>query len=452
MPRCRRVAVCAALILLAGCGGNVNDGTSRALTTSLVSRSSDGVPGNGDSLRLSVSGDGRFIAFYSAASGLVAGVSSFPGSYRNYLYDCLTGEMRLLGTDGFPSGIGSLTGGGRYWVGQGAGIYVVDRIGKTEGYLNEATGTFIGFAQAGTPTASADGRYIAYIISDSHLQIGVHDRDADGDGIFDEAGETSVTICSMKYDGTGVANDRSHWPSISADGRFVVFQSEATDLVSGYSDGTDTWDIFLHDRDADEDGTFDETGAGEVATYLVSKTLAAPGAGSGECDYPPSLSSDGRYVIFRTSAGLLNELIPPGYENLDLNSEEDDYVWDRITDELTRVSVQSGGVESPNGVNVNGVPVGRPYLSGDGSYALFIADGLSGDTTPTLGDVYKHDLLTRTTSLVSVSTGSIFQANNQCYEAVISADGETVLFTSSATNLVEIIMPPWKHVYKRGRN
>jgi Tol biopolymer transport system component len=362
--------------------------------------------------------------------------------------------MRLLGTDGFPAGIGSLTQGGRYWVGQAVDIYVVDLVGNTEGYLPEATGEIPpSFVQTGIPTASADGRYIAYVGNvGTVVGIAVHDRDADEDGIFDETGETSVTICSMKYDGTGVANDRSHWPTLSADGRFVVFQSEATDLISGITDSPDTWDIFLHDRDADEDGIFDETGAGEVATYLVSKGLATPLVASGESDYPPSLSSDGRYVIFRTSAGLLNEFIPPGYENLDLNSEEDDYVWDRITDELIRVSVQSGGVESPNGVNVNGVPVGRPYLSGDGSYALFIADGLSGDTTPTLGDVYKHDLSTRITSLVSVSTGSLSQANNHCYEAVTSADGETVIFTSSATNLIETIISPWKHVYKRGEN
>src|SRR5439155_17185297 len=90
-------------------------------------------------------------------------------------------------------------------------------------------------------------------------------------------------------------------PSITPNGRFIVFRSDLGDLVPGDTNGVQ--DVFVHDRDTDADGTFDE--AGGILTERVSiRTNGAEGTADSSVDNPPSISDDGRYVTFESDAVL----------------------------------------------------------------------------------------------------------------------------------------------------
>jgi Ca2+-binding RTX toxin-like protein len=156
---------------------------------------------------------------------------------------------------------------------------------------------------SGTPSLSADGRFVAFSSWASNLVPGdpngmdvfVHDRDADGDGVFDEPGAIATVRVSVASSGAQ-ANGDSFQPSLSADGRFVAFASEATNLVPG--DTNRQGDVFVHDRDADRDGVFDEPGAITTRRVSVRSTGVQANAWSGG----PSLSADGRMVAFNSTA------------------------------------------------------------------------------------------------------------------------------------------------------
>ena len=116
---------------------------------------------------------------------------------------------------------------------------------------------------------SADGRYVAFHSRASNLITGDTN---DEDDVFVHDHFAGVTV-RVSVSSAGVAaNSDSRDPSISSTGRFVTFRSLASNLVS--SDGNSTWDIFVHDRDADGDGIFDEPGA--VLTERVSTVAIRP--------------------------------------------------------------------------------------------------------------------------------------------------------------------------------
>ncbi len=219
---------------------------------SRVSVASDGIEGNGASGPAAISGDGRFVAFWSKASNLVEADTNETDDV--FVHDRQTGQTSRV----------SVASDG------------------TEGN---------GFAQrsflpwAGPPDLSVDGRYVAFWSDADNLVSGdtnqlddvfVHDR---------QTGQTSrVSVAS----GGSQANGRSGWPAISADGRYVAFTSEADDLVD--DDTNETWDIFVHDRQTEE-------------TRRIS--VDSDGIESdGPSDYP-AISADGRYIAFSSEASNL---------------------------------------------------------------------------------------------------------------------------------------------------
>ncbi len=259
--------------------------------------------------------------------------------------------------------------------------------------------------------------------------IFVHDRDTDGDGIYDEPGEVSTIRVSEDSAGNE-ANEASTAPSISDDGRYVAFESDATNLVGVSNDTNGSTDVFVHDRDTDGDGIYDELG--EVSAVRVSvDSTGAEGIGgdSSSC----SISGDGRYVAFESSA---TNLVAG-----DTNGSTDIFVHDRDTDgdgiydepgavSTVRVSVDSGGVEGDNNSNF-------PSISGDGRYVAFESDAsnLVDDDFNGKTDVFVHDLLTATTTRVSVDLAGV-QGNGNSNAPSMSADGKSVTFQSDADNLV----------------
>lgn len=199
---------------------------------------------------------------------------------------------------------------------------------------------------------------------------------------------------------------QSDYPAISSDGRYVAFQSQAGNLVSGDTNGG--WDIFRHDR---------LTGA----TIRVSVTTA--GAQVFAPSYDPCITADGRYVVFMGTDGeLVGDDTDPWWNDI--------YVHDCVAGTTELISRSSSG-------EVGNDNDDQPALTPDGRYLAFVSAStnlVAGDGNNN-SDIFVRDLLTGVTSLVSVSSSGA-QSNGYSYEPVISANGRYVAFVSEATNLV----------------
>jgi Tol biopolymer transport system component len=252
------------------------------------------------------------------------------------------------------------------------------------------------------PVVTADGRYIAFDSDASNLVPGDTNGNTD---VFVHDRQTGVTTrVSVRSDGwQGFGT--SVYPSISADGRYIAFYSSAANLAA--NDTNLANDIFLHDRQTGE-------------TRRVS--AAFDGTQANSDSRMPSISADGRYIAFESAA---TNLIPG-----DTNGVLDVFLYDRLTSQILRVSVDSYERQS-NGHS------GSPSLSVDGSLVAFESDGtnlVSSDTNDDK-DIFLHDTSTGTTTRVSVDSNGL-EANISSYAPSISADGRYIAFESGATNLV----------------
>lgn len=210
------------------------------------------------------------------------------------------------------------------------------------------------------------------------------------------AGASSAAQSTQRVsEGPGAieADASSRQASLSADGRFVVFASSATNLVVGDLNGVD--DVFLHDRSSG-------------VTTLVS--VDSSGAQANGASARPLVSEDGRYVIFESDATNLDVL--------DTNGARDVFLRDTQLGVTTRISFD------PSGAQASG-PCGDPSLTPDGLFASFRI----------LADIYVRDLTTNTTSLVSVDQFGVNAAGSS-FGTSISADGRFVAFSSASPNVV----------------
>ena len=267
------------------------------------------------------------------------------------------------------------------------------------------TGSGNGFSFA--PVMSADGRFVAF----ESLAADLVPDDANGDfDVFVRDLKTgTTTLVSANRAGTGSGNGFSFAPAISADGRFVAFESFATDLVAD-DDANADFDVFVRDL---------KTGT----TTLISVNRAGGGSGNGFSS-APAISADGRLVAFESVAGDL-------VDN-DTNGDIDVFVRDLKTDTTTLVSVNYAGTNSGNSQSR------FPVFSADGRSVAF--DSLAGDLvandTNFNSDVFVRDLKTGTTTLVSVNRAGTDTGNNGSFARTISADGRFVVYESSASDLV----------------
>jgi|CXWL01.1.fsa_nt_gi Tol biopolymer transport system component len=211
--------------------------------------------------------------------------------------------------------------------------------------------------------------------------------------------------------------------ALTPDGRFLLVQSTAPDIVPGQADGNGAVDVFLRDRQA----------SGPAATRLVSSLPGTPTRSAGGASYPLGMSDDGRFVLFQSYAP---NLAGPGHDG---NHASDLYLRDLQLDELhlvTRRADDAGQTAAAGGGEEGGA------LSADGRYVAFGSDSddlVTGFVDPSPGyDAFLFDRLTGTVSLISRSVASATTAAGpgESLPKAISADGRYVLFDSGATDVV----------------
>lgn len=264
-----------------------------------------------------------------------------------------------------------------------------------------------GGSESGPGGISANGRYVAFSSNASNLAPGDTNHRPD---VFVRDRETGRTSRVSVSSGGRQGNGESGGPVISADGRYVAFTSSASNLVP--DDTNHTSDVFLRDR---------KTGR-TIRVSVNSAGGQARGSATGSGSNAQSISADGRYVAFQSDAANL----VPG----DTNNLADLFVHDRKTRRTTRVNVSSSGQQA-NGDSFHA------SISADGRYVAFasLTSNLVPGDTNELTDVFVHDLQSGRTTRVSVSSSN-GQGDSTSFDPTISASGRYVAFGSDATNLV----------------
>ncbi|MEM7331632.1 MAG: hypothetical protein AAF490_06045, partial [Chloroflexota bacterium] len=249
---------------------------------------------------------------------------------------------------------------------------------------------------------SGNGRYITYSSVATNLAVG-DDNNASDIFVYDRDTNQTERV-SVRTDG-GQANGSSYVPAISDDGRYVVFQSFATNLVD--DDTNNVSDIFYHDRQTNE-------------TFLVSFVIDEI---ANDFSLNPDISGNGRYMVFTSFA---NNLVDG-----DNNSAADVFLFNREGRTLERVSLDSNEVEGNGNSQL-------ASISDDGTEVVFesLASNLVTGDANTYADIFLRDLSAGATTRISVHTNGT-EGNGASSQAVISGDGTTIAFASLANNLTD---------------
>lgn len=271
---------------------------------------------------------------------------------------------------------------------------------------------------SGISAISADGRFVAFGSTATNLIAGgnlpfnifVHDR---------LAGTTAVvSVSSSGRQGEGLSSA----PDISADGRFVAFDSDAANLARGDRNGTT--DVFRHDRATGE-------------TILVS--IGTDGQQGASSSHAPAISADGRFIVFHANASLVPE---------DTNNNTDVYVRDVQAGTTTLVSVSFDGTAAGNNTSF------IQDISDDGSIVAFVSDAtnlIPNDVEDFEANVYVRDLVAGTTELASVGTDGLRASVGFFDVPSISGDGRYVAFSTFTSLVPQDTRPFSLDIYLRDR-
>ena len=335
------------------------------------------------SQRPTVSANGRYVAFWSNATNLVANDTN--GKYDAFLFDRDTDTMTRVSTN----------------------------------QATQANG------HSRRPIVSRDGAWVAFEsdatnLGGTCLLLPCDQNNAD-DVFLYEVGNGSLSLVSATPGGRA-GNGNSNRPSLSANGDRILFQSQASDL--GESDSNGTWDVYMRIR-----------GGG---TTLVSRNAA--GAQGDKASESPSISADGHWMSFDSKSTNYG----PGDTGGDVDVFIKNI--DSPTGEIHQASVQSGGGQA-SGTNGSTVVGSDSSISGDGRFVAFWSNATSlvpNDTNATsckkysetqnpCADVFVHDRVANTTTRI-VSTGGV-QGDDESYSPALSVDGRIVAFDSRANSL-----------------
>lgn len=408
-----------------------------------VSVNSDGVQANAFSGSPALSADGRFVAFESSASNLLSGeaVSNHVFIIGVFVHDRQTGATERVSVSGagqradqnsfnpaisgdgrfvaFTSPATNLSPGVDYGVGN---AFVRDRLESKTELISVGMDGDSGNLDSGWPAISDDGRFVAFASQASNLVPG--DTNDRSDVFVRDRSSAAMERANVSDSGSESDGEAHPAVAISGDGRFVAFESSATNLVPGEANPID---VFLRDREAGTTrrlnvGPNGENGDGgsccpgisrggrfiafiSLASNLVpGRSLpgkhayvhdlatgknevidVAPSGSPGDASSESvslSISADGRYIPFVSKA---SDLVPG-----DTNGAADVFVRDRQMGTTQRVNLGDSGQQSGSGV----IPYFKPMaISGDGRFVAFeSADPalVPGDTNNAT-DIFVHD-------------------------------------------------------------
>jgi len=392
--------------------------------TTRASVATRGTQGNGQSAGPAISANGRYIAFTSEGTNLVAGDTN--DAQDVFVRDRITGattrvSISTRGTQADSSSFGpaAISASGRYIAfsssatnlvaGTTGGVFVRDRVAGTTTLVSVATSG--AKAVGGEPAISADGRYVAFISEASNLVAG--DTNERPDVFVRDRISRTTTRATVATDGTQANGDSFGPAAISADGRYVAFGSNASNLVAG--DTNERPDVFVRDR---------------VRGTTTRASVATDGTQGSLNSLQPSISANGRYIAF----GSIASNLVAG----DTNGIVDVFVRDRVAGTTTRVNISTRGAQTAHTDPDTMLEDSElPTISADGRYVAFLsgAGNLVDCDTNGIVDVFVRDRVRGTTTRVSVATRGA-QANQRSSEPAISANGRYVAFSSDASNLV----------------
>jgi hypothetical protein len=393
-----------------------------APTTDRASLSTANVQSNSSSVFSSISKDGKIVAFDSSASNLVA--NDLNGSQDIFVRNRPSGKTTRVSrrsNGGEANGLSTgphLSETGRFVAftssatnligldgNSATDVFVHDRVSKKTKRVSTRSNGAEANGSSVLQGISADGRYVVFNSLASNLVAG------DSNGVHDvfvkdrKSGKT--TRVSRRTNGSQ-GNGTSYYAAISPNGRYVAFLSDSTNLVPNDSNGTG--DVFVHDRKSKK---------------TVRVSIASNGAQGNSSSFWPDVANNGSVAFPSFASNLVSN---------DTNANWDVFLHDLGTRKTRRVSVSSAGAQ---GNNTSGLFVGPPKLSADGKRIAFDSSAtnlVAGDTNA-VSDVFLHNRANQTTRRVSVRFDGT-QANNQSFVADISSGGRFATFLSNATNLV----------------
>ncbi len=405
---------------------NVTNGT-----TALISVNTNGLAGNDGSAAPQLSASGRYVAFSSRASDLVSGDTNFSGDI--FRRDTVAGITVLVSVNQTGSGSGNsvsedprLTPDGRYvafesyasnlatnLTGGYYNIFLRDLSNSAPELISVGAGGAAPNGDSADESLSDDGRFVAFESYANNL------GPADSGAVLDVYVRDRLTgtniLCSVNTNGTGGGDGESFDVILSANGRFIVFESTAGNLVTGDTNGTT--DIFAYDTTL---GTL----------QLVSVTAGGrTGNGASFLQYNrlnSSMTPDGRYVAFQSTASDL-------VGNDGNGAGQDIFVRDLVAGTTALVSVNCSATGSGDGDSYD------PTLSADGRFVAFESYSgnlVAGEFIPGEENIFRRDLFTGTTELVSRNRGLTGGGIWSSWSAIISADGSGITFASYAYDLV----------------
>jgi Tol biopolymer transport system component len=388
---------------------------------SLISLAVDGGETDGASFTPSISADGRYVAFASAASTLVAGDTN-------------------LAED----------------------VFVYDRVARTNERVSVSSLGAEGNGASYGPAISADGRHVAFTSAASNLTPGDSNEQLD---VFVRDRETQATILVSVGPQGALGDGPSVAPSISGDGLLVAFESDADTLVR--EDNNGTGDVFVRDLvsrvtrklsvagtgqqtespsfgpdisidgssvafesfssrlvSGDTNGALDVFVADVASGSLDRVSLATGGEQANERSYSPSISADGRIVAFSSFAG---NLVPD-----DTNGLLDVFLHRRDQQTTTRLSV------GPDGAQGDGLSF-APIVSADGALVVFSSEAgnLVRNDSNAMRDVFVASTESYRLTRLSHRGSGRPQGDGPSLGPVVDASGVMVAFASFATNLVD---------------
>lgn len=337
---------------------------------------------DGNSAGSLISDDGRFVVFASWAQDLIAGLiyaGEFGSQYDTYLYDRQSGTMELVSHS------------------EASAVTTADRFS--------------------TPKAlSSDGRFVAFDSTATNLVAGAAGNTFNQVYLYDRTTGTSVLVTDSAAAAGTPANANSIARDISADGRYLLLNSQASNLVAGVTDSAGTNDVFVFDRVGN-------------SIELISRNAANPLqalGGSGT-----EMSTDGRFVSLRTDV-----LLQAGITDGNGAGSADCFVFDRQSG-LARLASRSAAAATISG---NDHSFCGPLADNGDTYfqssATNLVTGFVDNNGSFNSDLYHYDRAADTVTLVSHAAGSSQQgANGRVQFATGSTNGRYAAFQSLATNL-----------------